>query len=113
MPSRPPATCAKPGCGGVVTEGICSVCGPKRPRTSYDDRRGSAASRGYGAQWQRRRRMYLRAHPVCVHCGAPASDVDHIVARKAGGGEEETNLQALCHACHNAKTAGERRGRGG
>ncbi len=111
MPQRPGSACRRPGCAGVVRDGVCSSCGPLRRagQQQLDERRGTAASRGYGGRWQRLRAMYLRAHPLCVACEAagratPATDVDHIVARRAGGSDEESNLQALCHACHSAKT---------
>lgn len=61
--------------------------------------------------------MFLRQHPLCVdpfgvHCGTlvPATDVDHVVARRAGGSERDDNLQALCHGCHTRKTNLEMRG---
>jgi 5-methylcytosine-specific restriction protein A len=54
--------------------------------------------------------MFLRNHPLCEACmeqgrTTPATDVHHIIARRSGGPDEEGNLQALCHACHSAKTA--------
>lgn len=71
------------------------------------------AKRGYGARWQRLRRMYLRQHPVCVLCGRPATDVDHILPKRRGGSDDESNLQALCPDCHARKTNQEmRQGRG-
>lgn len=43
----------------------------------------------------------------CERCGSKQRlIVDHIIERKDGGAElEEENLQLLCHACHNRKTA--------
>jgi 5-methylcytosine-specific restriction endonuclease McrA len=40
-------------------------------------------------------------------CGEPATDVDHVLRKAAGGRDEETNLQSLCHSHHSAKTARE------
>jgi 5-methylcytosine-specific restriction endonuclease McrA len=40
-------------------------------------------------------------------CGEPATDVDHKVGAVAGGGDDDTNLWALCSWHHNQKTAGE------
>lgn len=58
--------------------------------------------------------MFLKRHPLCqdpdgVHGGrpVPATDVDHIKARRDGGGDDWSNLQALCHSCHSRKTARE------
>jgi 5-methylcytosine-specific restriction endonuclease McrA len=42
-------------------------------------------------------------------CGARATVVDHIVAQRFGGGEQQANLQALCSRCHSAKTQDEAR----
>lgn len=88
------------------------MCGPiKRQRNAvHDAQRGSAAERGYDRRWRRLRTAYLVAHPLCVECqkrGAIvlATDVDHVVARRNGGSDDESNLQALCHACHSRKTA--------
>lgn len=111
MTERAGSTCHRPGCAGVVRGGVCSVCGPQRPgQREYDAQRGSSAQRGYDGRWQRLRAMYLQSHPLCVACAehgvvTPATDVDHIVPRRSGGQDVESNLQALCHACHSAKTA--------
>lgn len=92
--------CRKSGCPGVVRDGVCSVCGTER---------GTSAQRGYGYRWQQLRARYLRAHPLCVACRrkgsvVAATDVDHIRPRSDGGSDDDSNLQALCHACHSAKT---------
>lgn len=72
--------------------------------------RGSAASRGYDRRWQKKRRAFLREHPLCVACEragltVAATDVDHIKPKRDGGTDDPENLQALCHACHSKKTA--------
>ena len=50
--------------------------------------------------------MYLKRHPLCVHCGAQAAHVDHIVSRQAAPelALEWANLQGLCVPCHTRKT---------
>jgi len=68
--------------------------------------RGSSSQRGYGAAWRKLRHKFLKAHPLC-HCGQLATDVDHILAKAKGGKDEWSNLRALCHRCHSAKTASE------
>lgn len=123
MPRRAGSTCSRPGCPGIVREGVCSACGPRRKQSDaeHDARRGTSAQRGYGRRWQRLRLMFLRANPLCVMCQeegrvTAATDVDHILAKRDGGGDDWENLQALCHSCHSRKTAreirrAERRGR--
>jgi 5-methylcytosine-specific restriction protein A len=115
MPRRAASACSRPGCPGLVRDGVCSTCGPRRVVTDrrHDAQRGTAAQRGYGGRWQRVRLMYLRANPLCVECAAQgrteaATDVDHIVARRNGGTDDWDNLQSMCHSCHSRKTAGER-----
>ena len=87
-----PAVCWAPGC---ITIGCES-----HPRP----RKLSGHRQGYGAAWRRRRALFLAKHPDCAHCGVPAVDVDHIVPRRQGGGEDERNLQGLCRSCHSRKT---------
>jgi len=112
MPMRAPTACRRFGCRGLVRGGVCSVCGPlPRPSQSeHDAQRGTAAQRGYDGRWQRLRLAFLAAHPLCAACAQagrvePATDVHHIVPRRSGGSDEESNLQALCHACHSHVTA--------
>ena len=61
-------------------------------------------------RWAGVRRWVLdRAGWRCCSCGrAGRLEVDHIEPLKSGGDPwEESNLQALCRACHIAKTAAE------
>jgi len=88
----------------------------QQTRKQQDEARGSAAERGYDARWRRLRRMYLRKYPLCVECSqlgfmTRATDVDHVVPKRAGGGDEENNLQGLCHQHHSQKTMRELQGR--
>jgi 5-methylcytosine-specific restriction protein A len=57
-----------------------------------------------------RRRAWLEAHPLCVHCEAKgrtsiALVVDHIIPLAKQGPDDESNLQSLCATCHDIKTA--------
>lgn len=114
MPMRAMHPCAEPGCVELVREGQYCAVHFNTHSQQYNRERGSAAKRGYGARWQRVRRMFLAAHPVCedpygIHVNQVvlATDVDHIVPKAKGGGDGDDNLQALCHACHSRKTAKE------
>ena len=61
--------------------------------------------------------MYRRTYPLCDHCSEKgitksADVVDHIIEIRDGGDPlSYDNLQALCHKCHNKKTAQERKHR--
>jgi 5-methylcytosine-specific restriction protein A len=97
-PWQPAVPCRHPGCPNLD----CQVHGQRAP-----DNRPSAAARGYDRRWQRLRRMYLRAHPICEDeegCDQAATEVHHRIARAAGGTDEWDNLQALCHSHHSKKT---------
>ena len=80
------------------------------------DGRGSSASRGYGAAWQRvRREVLIRDGYRCRTCGALAEQVDHVRPRAEGGSDDPSNLAAICRTCHASKSGGEgqrRRGAG-
>ena len=77
-------------------------------------RRGTTAERGYGGRWQRARRAYLAAHPLCVRCLSrgiteAATVTDHIVPHRGDSGLkwDRNNWQSLCKRCHDVKTATE------
>ena len=66
----------------------------------------------YSSQrWVKLRNLYVTKQPLCeehLKLGliVPGGEVDHIVEISDGGEIwEESNLQNLCHSCHNAKTA--------
>lgn len=87
---------------------------PSRKRR-YDDRRGSAARRGYDARWARFAKAYRERNPLCRPCQArgrlePTFAVDHIVPLRQGGAKfDEDNLQPLCETCHNSHKQSEDR----
>ena len=41
---------------------------------------------------------------LCVHCGALAQEIDHIIPKAAKGGDDISNLSAVCKACHKEKS---------
>lgn len=62
-----------------------------------------------GRALQRIRRAALQDNPCCVLClargkVAEAVQIDHIIALANGGKDTDENRQALCRACHDAKT---------
>ena len=66
--------------------------------------RPGSTARGYGATWQKLRRMFLRRNPVCDECWRVATEVHHRLAKRDGGADDFENLQALCKQCHSRKT---------
>ena len=116
MPNAAPRPCNHVGCGALVRDGsgYCAAHQSERKRNTFaDPARGSRHERGYGSAWDKRRaRILARDNGLCVTCLAQgrvetARHVDHIVPKCAGGTDDDRNLQALCVACHRAKTARE------
>lgn len=106
MPMAAPRPCTYPGCCTLVARGLCLV-----HRRSYAKQ---LPKRLRGDAGMRRRRLFLNAHPLCVHCTSEgrtsaAQEVDHVVPLSEGGPDEWDNLQALCRPHHAAKTLAERR----
>lgn len=135
MPSAAPKPCRHPGCGQLVRDGggWCAVHKRVAPGSFADRERGSRQDRGYGADWDKRRKRILeRDGYLCqehkrqgilkaVGDTPFSAYVDHIKpkaeCRALGWTQEQidddTNLQTLCRSCHTAKTDREKnRGRG-
>lgn len=122
MPTLPPKPCRHHGCAQLVRDGS-GYCGnhqgDRRINRFGDDRRGSASSRGYGSDWRvLRDQVMQRDGGLCQPCRqlgrvSVAKQVDHVVPKAEGGTDDLANLQAICPACHAAKTGREAaRGRG-
>ena len=64
-------------------------------------------------EWRCLSSRYRKAHPLCRRCGAKAEHVDHIIDIRTAPERRRDwwNLQSLCHACHNEKTAADKGGR--
>lgn len=103
MPMSPLSPCGSPGCQAVCRRRLCPAH-ERVARRDLDARRGSPASRGYGAAWRRLARALLRESPACSRCGNEAQLVDHIVPKRDGGTDDASNLQPLCRPCHGLKT---------
>jgi 5-methylcytosine-specific restriction protein A len=57
---------------------------------------------------QQVRARLFRAQPMCVRCHVEVATIrDHIIPLCDGGLDVETNTQALCATCHDAKTEAE------
>lgn len=111
MPPRTPRPCLHHGCSGLTIErnGYCD----QHRNTKWEDHQGSRSTttRGYGAPWQRLRRLVIRRdNGLCQQClrqgvATQGKDVDHITPKARGGSDEESNLEFLCAPCHATKTA--------
>lgn len=118
MPYAPAKSCAIPGCREYrAADAKYCARHAQQFADNEQDRRGTAAQRGYGARWARYRRAFLSAHPICAapECGRAATDVDHITAVRGPNDPlfwEPSNHQGLCHSCHSRKTATENGGFG-
>lgn len=114
MPLRAKHVCNHPGCHKLTRVRYCDDHDDDSRK--YDQERGSAAARGYGARWQKRRTSYLAEYPLCVQCLAAGRttasvQVDHIVPISGADDPkfwDESNWQALCTPCHRAKSAREK-----
>lgn len=102
-PQAPRKPCSFPGCPELVDQGRCAKHRSRRQRELRKDH----FWRDYGARWRRIRDRVLLREPVCRRCGAPATEVDHIVPLRFTRSHLEHNLQPLCKSCHSSKTARE------
>ncbi|MFQ2171887.1 HNH endonuclease [Aeromonas rivipollensis] len=114
MPLRVPKVCRERTCHQLTTErhGYCPahihlLDGWKTvAKVSADDR-------GYDWAWRKRRKRILERDKylcqVCLALGivTPATQVDHIVNKAAGGTDDDDNLQSICDPCHATKTRAE------
>lgn len=108
MPKSPKRPCRYPGCPNLCEKG--TYCAEHQSE-STERWRGSAAERGYGADWRKARRRFLAVNPLCAACLkrgvlTPATVVDHIVPHRGDQRLfwDQKNWQPLCKQCHDQKT---------
>ena len=63
MPRKSKVSCQHPGCPELVEVGAKYCEGHKSLHPVH-----SASSRGYGSRWQKFRKHFLSAHPLCEEC---------------------------------------------
>jgi len=115
--------CSAPGCFTVVSAANAYCTKHQGFQHERDEKkkandagrwsRGSAPTFHWvyrDSRWRKLRKAYITAHAACEQCGAPGTEVDHIIPHR---GREEyafnaDNLQTLCFACHRAKTRAAR-----
>jgi len=67
---------------------------PVRPRADYGN-----------TEYRKCRQQRIETdHGLCVFCKSPATTVQHITYRRAGGNETQEDLRSLCRLCHDAVT---------
>ena len=119
MPKR---QCTYGGCKAIVDVPVGYRDSPrcerhKRPLTHskrvYDHHHENGKNIYKSQRWVKLRAELIRQQPTCQHClqygiVTPGKIVDHIIEIEDGGAVWDiNNLQHLCHACHNRKTAKE------
>ena len=121
MPNVLPKPCRKVGCLQRTRnrQGYCDqhlTDAPKRDYKKEYQRRGREFVPLYNRRWSRARKAFLSDHPLCIRCSTAgiyntATVVDHIVPHRGCLERfwDQTNWQALCKRCHDAKTAHEDR----
>lgn len=115
-PQRAKRPCKVSSCKDFAVNG--GYCDQHQERIRKKDReRGTAHQRGYDAEWDKQRLLFLDEHPLCVECRRkgyvmPATVVDHIVPHKGDKVLfwDKNNWQSLCKSCHDRKTATEDKG---
>ena len=82
---------------------------------SWRGNRGTRQERGYGAGWERIRKLVIKRDGAfcqpCLRQGryTPFNEVDHIKPKSQGGDDDMGNLECICTPCHASKTAAEGR----
>jgi 5-methylcytosine-specific restriction endonuclease McrA len=119
VPSRALLPCPVPGCGGLMSAGVCTRHGVAK-RTLADRRRAlTTTQRGYGAEHRRWRDVVIAHYPLCVGYprGVPCPTsartrvADHVIAIADGGDWTIANGQGLCFPCHARKSRDEHEAR--
>lgn len=120
MPTAAPRPCARSGCARLVTANrYCVEHSRERgfaalTRQDFDRRRGTRTARGYNNTWLKASKTFRLKHPLCKRCEeqgrlTSAAVTDHVIPHYGDQTLfwDESNWQALCKSCHDAKTARE------
>ena len=98
-------------CGIPSPQSRCASCSEKRLIANPPRFRGTTTQRGYGAEWQRVRRLILdRDRWICYLCNKKLSGsdatVDHIIPLSINKdlGLDPSNLAACCRSCNSKKS---------
>jgi 5-methylcytosine-specific restriction protein A len=110
MPQAAPKPCSHPACAVLVRDGT-SRC-PQHKAKAWAQAPGSETKRRTGRALQRDRAALFSREPLCRECSAAgrvalATIRDHVKPLAEGGADDDSNVQPLCQACSDAKTAAE------
>ena len=108
MPRAAPRPCSHRGCRALALDGSGRCA--QHPREAWV--KTTPTKRITGRRLQKMRAALFARQPLCVIClvndrVSVATQRDHIVPLEEGGKDDETNEQALCEPCHEAKSKGE------
>ncbi len=77
----------------------------EKPAQSYTPRPPRLRANYRNTEYRERRMQRLeRDCNLCVFCKTPATTVQHVTYRRAGGDETQEDLRSLCRLCHDAVT---------
>jgi 5-methylcytosine-specific restriction protein A len=120
---KPLKPCNKIGCNSLTREGYCDIHKEEKQlqQREYDRNVRDQKHKQYynSVEWKKARELALmRDNFLCVKCRLngklkQADVVDHITELQDDFSLRSTltNLQSLCHSCHNRKTEEERKKR--
>jgi len=115
MPTLPLPKCSIPICNNRVARKGKYFCLDHLAEKTGQHAPGRVRDRFYDSStWRNLRARFLLQNPLCANClkkgfTMPATVLDHIIRRRAGGSDYGLeNLQGLCADCHNRKRGKER-----
>lgn len=105
MPRKPKRPCSYPGCPKLTDGRYCPEHQRQVDKQYERYGRSRESKQRYKGTWPKIRAHYIAAHPLCEMClkdgrYTKARQVHHIVPLAEGGSSSESNLMALCDACH-------------
>ena len=110
MPPKPLKNCNSPGCLNLTRNRICDECQAKR-RKEANARRTDQNGFIHSRKWRAIRELKLATTPFCERCDAPATHVHHKDRNQQNN--KPSNLESMCHACHEEEHKDERFGKKG
>ena len=125
MPRAAPSACTEPMCAALVHDGKSKCEQHRKQQQSRQSKQYASRTENkqyadfYNSNaWRKLSINHRKKQPLCMHClkhniTKPADVVDHIIEIRDDYTKrfDVSNLESLCHACHNSKTARVRKQR--